>query len=159
MCVDRLDGIILNGYCWTKDLLIEEICQIIYNIAPIRNELEEIEISFTNENIAQRVYEVNDRINDYCHSNEDNYMMELLASIVKEAIYKGIIIYEELYILKEKDILNKIKNSNEKGLIEKLDKFENIKMAEIPEVILPNVKARKINPLVLRKRLINYDTI
>lgn len=159
MCADRLDGIILNSYCWTKDLLIEEICQIIYNIAPIRNENDKLEISFTDENIAKRVYEVNDKINDYCHSNDDNYMMELLASIVKEAIFKEIIIYEELYILKEEEILNKIKASGEISLLAKLEKFENIKISEIPETVLPNVKQRKINPLVLRKRLKNYDII
>ncbi len=159
MCADRLDGIILTGFCWTKDFLVDEIYEIINSIAPIRNENDELEISFTNENIANRVYEVNDNINVYCHSSEDNYMMELLADITKEAINKGIIIYEELYILKEEEVLSKIKNSNEKELIEKLEKFETIKISEIPETILPQVKERKINPLVLRKRLKNYDTI
>lgn len=159
MCADRLDGIILTGFCWTKDLSLEEIRKIIYSIAPLRNENDELEISFTEENIASRVYEVNDKINKYCHSNEDNYMMELLAEITSEAINKKIIFYEELYLSTEEKILEKIKKSNKKDLKQMLEKFETIKISEIPETILPQVKERKINPLVLRKRLKNYDTI
>lgn len=159
MCADRLDGIILTGYCWTKDLSLEEIRKIIYSIAPLRNENDDLEISFTDENIANRVDEVNDNINVYCHSNEDNYMMELLAEITKEAINKRVIFYEELYLSTEEKILEKIKKSNKQDLKQMLEKFETIKISEIPETILPQVKERKINPLVLRKRLKNYDTI
>lgn len=86
-------------------------------------------------------------------------MMELLAEITNEAINKRIIFYEELYLSTEEKILEKIKKSNKKDLKQMLEKFETIKISEIPETILPQVKERKINPLVLRKRLKNYDTI
>lgn len=159
MCADRLDGILLTGYFWIKNISLEDIFLIVNNILTTRNENNELEISFTNDNVANLVYETNEKINEYCHSNEDNYMMDLLSIITKEAINKKVISYDDLFILTEDELIERIKKHNDLKLNEYLNLFENIKIEQIPKTILPDVKQRKINPLVLTKRLIKCDKI
>ena len=154
LCADRLDGIILNGIGCTKNINIEDIDDIIDDITLFINEDEEYEIGFKTENVARRVLEVNDSINEYFHSNEDNYMMELLANITKKAINRGIITEEQLYILSERDILSLIEFSSDSELREQLHLFKNIKREDIPEIRVDNIKERSINPLVGNTRLI-----
>ena len=88
---------------------------------------------------------VSDSIDKYCHSSEDNYMMELLADITKNGIKNKYISYDELYNLNEDELISKLKNSKDSEIMNKLNKFENVSKDEIPEV-----KARDLNPLVKR---------
>ena len=154
LCADRLDGIILTGISWTKDISIKDIDNIMDSIMIYQNEYGEAEIGFNNIKVANRVYEISENINSYCHSNEDNFMMELLANITRLAISKGIIIYDTLYDLGEEDILRIYKYSKDKEIKELFNTFENIKRSDIPYVEIKNVKERNINPLIDGKRLI-----
>lgn len=148
VCADRLDGVILTGISWTKDIGKKEIEQIINDI-----EIQENEIGFQTKDVASLVLEVSKNIDLYCHSKEDNYMMELLASITKYSIEKGYITYEELYTSNEEDLMKKLKKIKDKDLIKQFDIFENITKEEIPDINLPKVKIRDLNPLVQGKRI------
>jgi len=148
VCADRLDGVILNGMAWTKNIEKEDIKNIINDI-----EIYDGEIGFKNSKTAAKVLKTSESIDVACHSNEDNYMMELLAEITKYAIDNGFITYEELYKSNEIDIINKLKNAENNYLNNKMNLFETIKLEEIPEINLPNVKIRDLNPLVNGKRI------
>lgn len=148
VCADRLDGVILTGMAWTKNIEKEDIKNIINDI-----EIYDGEIGFKNSKTATKVLETSESIDVACHSNEDNYMMELLAEITKYAIDNGFITYEELYKSNEIDIINKLKNTENSYLNNKMNLFETIKLEEIPEINLPNVKIRDLNPLVNGKRM------
>ena len=152
LCADRLDGIILTGLFWTKDLNKDEIKPILDSLELYTNEDGLDEIGFNNEEIAERVVIINENIDLYCHSKEDNYMMELLANITKEAIDLNIITYDNLYEMKEIDILNIIRENSNTSLANKLNLFDNIKLEEIEELDLPYIKKRDINPLIKGKR-------
>ena len=91
VCADRLDGVILTGISWTKNVNYEDIKNIINDIEIYNNE-----IGFKTKKIANKVLEISKSIDVYCHSNEDNYMMELLAYITKYGIDNRYITYEEL---------------------------------------------------------------
>lgn len=143
VCADRLDGVILTGISWTKNIDYDDIKNIVNDIKIYDNE-----IGFMTKDIANKVLETSKSIDIYCHSNEDNYMMELLASITKYGIDNKYITYEELYVSNEEDLISKLKSSRDSNLIEYFDKFENITTAEIPSVNLPKVKIRDLNPLV-----------
>ena len=101
---DRLDGVILTGISWTKNVFKEDIKNIIDDIEIYNNE-----IGFKTNDVAYKVLEVSQSIDEYCHSNADNYMMELLAQITKYGIEKGYITYGELYKTNEEDLINKLK--------------------------------------------------
>ena len=154
LCADRLDGIILTGISWTKSIDRTDIESIVNSIELYQNEDNEEEIGFDNENVAERVVQISNEINDLCHSSEDNYMMELLAKITSYAIYKNYIKYEDLYILNEKQIFDILEKSNDSELLRLLFKFHNIQKEQIPKTNIPNLKVRTINPLVNGKRLI-----
>ena len=143
LCADRLDGVILTGISWTKDINEQDIKKIIDNIEIYNNE-----IGFKSREVANKVLDISKNIDLYCHSNEDNYMMELLASITKYGIDNKYITYDELYTSNDEDLIYKLKNINDKKLNTYFDKFENITKDEIPKVDLPKVKIRNLNPLV-----------
>ena len=148
VCADRLDGVILTGISWTKNIDYEDIKNIVNDIKIYDNE-----IGFMTKDIANKVLEISKSIDIYCHSNEDNYMMELLASITKYGIDNKYITYEELYVSNEEDLIGKLKRSKDSNLLKYFDKFENITVDEIPKINLPKVKIRDLNPLVQGKRI------
>ena len=148
LCTDRLDGVILTGIAWTKNISLEDIQNIIKDI-----EVYDDEVGFKSINIANKVLDVNNSINEYCHSKEDSYMMELLASITKHAIDNNVITYDELYNSTEKDILFKIKTSGNDALLTYFNEFETITLDKIPNIQIPNIKYRNLNPLIKGKRL------
>ena len=153
LCADRLDGIILTGLYWTKSLNIDDVSYILNDVMITRNEADEDEIAFKNKGIAKLVLKTSNLINKYCHSNEDNYMMQLLAKITELAIKKGYIKYNNLYYLTEDKILSILYKSNDLEIIELLEIFQSISNENIPETELPDVKARILNPLVNNRRL------
>lgn len=153
LCADRLDGIILTGIGWIKNITKMDIKKILDSICLFRNLDNEEEIGFTDLEIVKKVLEVNESIDLYCHTQEDNYMMQLLADITKLAISKGYITYENLYYLNEEQIFCVLKNSNDVEILEMLNKFETIKLEDIPKFNIPEVKNRKLKPLINGKRI------
>ena len=154
LCADRLDGVILTGIGWTKNITLDEIKMIVDNLKIFKNEFNEDEIGFTSLDVAKKVTDISKSIDIYCHSKEDNYMMELLAKITRIAIAKGYITYNKLYSYNEEELFKIFKSVNDSELLGLIDKFQNIKMEDIPDIELPNVKIRKLNPLFDAKRLV-----
>ena len=158
LCADRIDGIILTGISWTKSITKTLIDEILNSLTLYNNEFNELEIGFNNYNIGNKVFIINEEIDDFCHSNYDNYMMILLSKIVKHAISSKYIEYDDLYTLSEKDILELLKHTKDNTLKKYFQLFENIKKEDIPTFDLDNLKKRDINPLINGKRLINNKT-
>lgn len=153
LCADRLDGVILTGIGWTKNITKKEIKDIINDICIFKNEDNEDEIGFRNVDIAKMVLAISESIDIYCHSVEDNYMMTLLAKITKLAINKGYITYNDLYLYNEEDLFKLFKDTADRELKALILEFETIKKENISIIELANVKVRNLNPLVNGKRL------
>ena len=153
VCADRLDGVILTGIGWTKNVFKSDIKLILDDLTIYQNEDKEDEIGFKTLDIALKVKEIARRIDEYCHSSEDNYMMELLASITKYAIDKGYITYNDLYLLTEEKIFKILENKKDKRIQKLLFEFKNKKRIDIPITEISNIKIRKLNPLVNNKRI------
>ena len=151
LCVDRLDGIITSAIGWTKNMTQKEISEIINHLAIYENEEKEEELGFTSMAVAKKVVSINKGIDKLCHSTEDNYMMNLLATITKRAIEKGLLTYEELYTYHEIECFEILNNAEDKELQNLLKTFRTIR--NIPATSYPEIKRRKINPLVKGKRM------
>lgn len=151
-CADRLDGVILTGISWTKNVTKDDIKKIINDVRVFKNEDNEDEIGFNNRDIVSKIIDVSESIDLYCHTNEDNYMMHLLANITKLSIDKGYITYDDLYSLNEVELFNILKKSTDKELLDKINLFENINIDSIPKIDIPNIKVRVLKPLVNGKR-------
>ena len=156
LCADRLDGIFLTSLIWVENTELNDIKMIIKDIDVFENEKGKPELGFNNKTIAQIVYDINEIINEYCQSNEDNYMMNLLGDITKYAINKKVIQYEQLYTLTEKQLIKIFEEYSKKDnkFKELFHEFKTKKLKDIPNIKYPTIKQRKINPLVKNKRLI-----
>ena len=86
ICADRLDGIFLTSLVWTQKTNLEEIEKIYQQIDIDFNLDGEPEYYFMDEKSVFRLIELNDEITKLCYSDEDFYMMTLLANIVKKLI-------------------------------------------------------------------------
>lgn len=153
LCADRIDGVILTGLFWTKDLELKDINNIINHLTVFKNEENELELGFNNLEVANKVMKVSDNIDNYCHSNEDNYMMELLSYLTKYIIDRKLIDYEDLYIYDE-SMIHKVFNSiKDNDFISKYKLFKSINLNDVPEQEMPYVKKRDLKLLVNGKRI------
>lgn len=153
MCFDRLDGIILTGLFWSKELDIKTVKSILDNTYIAKNEFTEVEIAFKSLKIGKILIDTNSHINELCHSIEDIYMMNLLAKLTKKAIEIGLIDYSSLYQMSEMEILEELKKCENRTIKNYYTKFKNIKKGEIPKMDLPVIKNRKIAPIIAGKRM------
>ena len=153
VCADRIDGVILTGIGWTKNIAIEDISKIVEDMKVYTNEFGEEEIGFSSLDIAKKVLDVSESINKYCHSNEDNFMMQLLANITKTAIDKNYIKYNDLYSYNEEELFDIFKTKNDYEFESLISNFENAKKEDIPYIELPEIKVRNLNPIVDGKRI------
>ena len=153
LCADRLDGVILTGIGWTKNISEEDIKNIVNSLLLYRNEDDELEIGFDSIIIANKVLEISKSIDKECHSNEDNYMMNLLANITKLGIDSDYFTYEDLFRYNEEEIMNILDHCNNKELNALLYKFKNIKIFEIPTIKLDKIKIRTLHPVVNGERI------
>ena len=154
LCADRLDGIILTSIGWTKNIKESEIKSILNHIKLYKNEEGKDEIGFDDLEVAKLVMSLNNKINEFCHSKEDNYMMELLASITRYSINKKYISYNDLYFKNEHFIYYYLKRIKDNKLKEMIHIFETIKRKEISNIEL-ETKNKELNVLVLGKRCNN----
>ena len=153
ICADRLDGIITSSIAWTQNITNTDISEIIKDISVYKNEEGKEELGFSKVRIAKKVLKINQKIDDFCHSKEDMYMMNLLANITKLFIEKKQISYKDLYSYDEEELWSIIKISKDKEIQELVKKFETIKT--IPDLKYPEIKKRVLNPLVKGKRLLS----
>ena len=154
VCADRVDGVILTGIGWTKNISKEDITRIVQDMRVYINESNEEEIGFRSLSVAKKVLEVSKSIDVYCHSREDNYMMQLLAQITKLAINRKYILYDELYFYTEEELFSLLKGINDEELSSLILKFESVKVEEILDLELPKVKIRSLHPLVNGTRIL-----
>lgn len=143
----------MEGLFWTKSITIDDVEKIISDLLIVKNENNQDEIAFRTNSVAKLVLETSKVIDIYCHSNEDNYMMELLVKITRRAIYLNVISYDDLFILDESEIFERLVISDDTELIHDLNLFRNISADLIPKHDMSYVKARNINPLVHYIRL------
>lgn len=153
VCADRIDGVILTGIGWTKNINKNDINSIVKDMCIFLNENNEEEIGFKSLKVAKKVLDVSESIDIYCHSTEDNYMMLLLAKITKISIEKKYITYEELYSYNERNLFSILRKQKDNELKKLLNEFETKKISDIPELEIPKIKIRDLNPLVNGKRI------
>ena len=153
LCADRLDGTLAAGINWTKTVSGLEASRIIDNLFLTKNEKGKDEIAFKDEECALTFTSVNDTINKASHSNVDNFMMNLLSDIVRDAINLKIVDYDSLFYITEEEFIQCVEDNLD--LSEELNRkwylFKNVK--EFPKMEYPKVKNKIINPLVVDKRL------
>lgn len=153
MCADRLDNIIAVGMAWAQKLTLKDALKIIDVTTKSINEDGVEEISFTDPDVAEYIKYINDIINELTHTNEDTYMMLLLASIIKRCIDLDILKYDELFTIGEHQAIEIIESNL--YLDEELKRlWELFKTIDtFPIIEQPPIRNKIVNPLVLNYRI------
>lgn len=125
LCIDRLEGIIPIAFIWEPFINLKDIKKIYKNLIILKNEDGIDEIGFKDIDAAEYFFEIVYKVSMLLVTNEDKIVMKLLADIIKQAIIKNVISFEELYVYSEKEILKKIKKDKELKIL--LNKFINLK--------------------------------
>lgn len=153
VCADRLDGVLLTGLFWTKTITIDDVFKIIRDTQVFINEEGKEEIGFSTKEIADLVLKTSETIDRFCHSNEDNYMMDLLSKITKIAIDYSYVTYEDLYQIDEEKLIHILENCHNEKINELLTIFKTVKKSDVCKTELNNIKVRDLSPLLNGKRL------
>lgn len=152
LCADRFDGITLPSFSWTGLLDVEDSKEMVEDLELYINEEGEKEIGFKHMDIAKKALFHSDKVNEYCHTEFDSYMMMLLANLTKFAISNHLITYNDLYKLDEKTLANMYDNYDNSEFQEMWIKFKTIKKKDIPKTVLES-KNKVLNPLVSGVRM------
>ena len=152
LCADRLDNTVgSTGMAWAKKANYKQTKEVLDSMYIDKNEYGQDEICLSSLSAARYMVDINDYLNELSQTKEDNYMMMLLADLVRLTIDEGIITYDDLYKLTEHDYLKIIK---EHLYIPELNDyyhtFKTVKEPDIPTGIV--VKDRVLNPIVNGKR-------
>lgn len=153
LCADRLDGIILTGISWTKDITPEDISEMIRTMQLYQNDEGEPEIGFANPAVGEKVLALSHTIDEYCHSDADNYMMSVLGDITRLAIQDGLFTYHDLYTMSEEEAFQLFHQSSNVEIHYLLNKFYHLPKDRIPEKNIPRIKRRVIHPIVCGRRI------
>jgi hypothetical protein len=155
LCADRLDGTILTGLSWGDLLTLEEAKKVIDSTVLALNANGQDEIAVTNQEAYKILIKTNDEQNELVH--KDIYMMELLASIVKSCISLGIVDYESLYHITEKEMFEIIEDNLDLD-VKLREKYYIYQHIERLPLVNKEIKEKKLNPLVVNDEKIKiYD--
>lgn len=170
LCTDRLDGVLHTVYIWLHTHPLKEIKEVYNNIVVLENEEGEKELGFTDRNIALKFVKMVSIYAKELQGNTDKFVMKYISDIVKIAVNKRLITLEELYIKKERemiDIFAKISSWKKFQKATTLIKTENkpknyfisfdTKRRNVIPLIRENNKVRRISEIVEEAKKIYQD--
>ena len=154
---DRLEYSLSNALLTYNLLDLNEIKEIYNDIEIQKDENGIDELSFKTKSIARKFVKVTSRLSVIYREDRTRYSMQFLADIMKKLSEEGKISREDLYILKESDVIEIIENSKYKDVYKIWKETKRVKLSvEEPKnvyYIKLGAKVRYIDPLVNGKRI------
>ena len=147
LCADRVDGIFLPSIGWTGKMTIDDTKKYVDDLEVYINEDNEKEIGFKHMDIALEAVSLSDDINVATHTVEDMYMMQLCADVMKLAIKKKYITYNDLYYLTEDKLVKLLNRKRDHEFVSLWNKFKTMKKKDVPEFKI-ETKNKILKPLV-----------
>jgi len=111
LSADRLEYTLGNGYT-VYNMSLSQIEEIYADLAVAVNEYGAKELCFRSTHIAKRFVEMSLRNSRFFVSNEDRFLMQYLADIMRRAIDAGVISQHDLYST-ESEVIRKLKENKE----------------------------------------------
>ena len=147
---DRLEYSLSNALFIHNILTLDEVKKI-YNDIEIQYD-NDIELGFKNLVYADKFVYITSKMSVLFRDDKTRYSMQLLADILKRLCQENIITKDDLYILKEKEIIDIILNSKYSDIFNIWRNSKNVKISSLEPSNVYNVniksKVRYINPLV-----------
>lgn len=157
LSADRLEYSLSNALFTYRLLDFESIKEIYDDIEIQSNEENEIELGFRTKKIARNFVKVTSRLSVIYREDRTRYSMQLLADILKRLNNENKISKEDLYKLKESDVISIIENSKYNNIFNIWKNAKKVKISkkEPKDVyyVHHGAKIRYINPLFNGKRI------
>ena len=157
LSADRLEYSLSNALLTNKLLNIDEIKKIYNDVILDKDEDGTLELSFKSKDTALEFVKITSKLSIIYRDDRTRYSMQLLADIIKKLNEDGLITKEDLYNMKESEIIEIIENSKYKYIFNIWKNAKNVKVSkEKPENVYfvhHGAKIRYIDPLVNKKRI------
>ncbi len=153
LCTDRLDGILSTCLMWIQTMNLNEIKEIFDDMIVLTNENNEQEIGFKTKEICEKFFK---GVYDYSialQKNEDKYMMQFIADSLKKLISENKIKLNDLYKLKESEIVKWLEQYDSWNIFTDLDDVD--RSVTMPNNYFVSVESKKryAIPLCNNKRI------
>ena len=157
LSADRLEYSLTNPvfiYPWYD---LDYVKRIYDDIEVLENEEGEKELGFKTKKIAREFVKVTSELSVAYRDHKTRFFMQAIADITKKANDDGIITIEDLYNIKEKEVIDRIKNSKYGEIFNKLLEIDRVNISkEEPKGIYyvnHGAKVRYIDPLFINERM------
>ena len=157
LSADRLEYSLSNALLTYKLSDIDEINKIYNDVILDKDEDGTLELSFKSKETALEFVKITSKLSIIYREDRTRYSMQLLADIIKKLNEDRLITKEDLYNMKESEVIEIIENSKYKDIFNIWKNAKNIKVSkEKPENVYfvhHGAKIRYIDPLVNKKRI------
>ena len=160
---DRLEYSLSNALFTYNLAQADEIKEIYDDLEVQKNEEGIDEISFRTKKLARKFVKLTSRLSVIYREDRTRYSMQLLADIVKKLNEDNLLTLEDLYSLKESEVIEIIENHKYKDIFNIWKKAKKVKTStdEPKDVyyVHHGAKIRYIDPLVNGERISNICKI
>ena len=157
LSADRLEYSLSNALFTYELLDLDAIAEIYNDIEIEKNEKGEVELGFKTKKIARNFVKVTSRLSVIYREDRTRYSMQLIADILKRLSDENKITKEDLYKLKESDVISIIENSKYSKIFDIWKHTKKVKTSkEKPENVYyvhHGAKVRYIDPLFNGERM------
>ena len=157
LSADRFEYSLSNALLTYKLSDIDEIKKIYSDVVLDKDEDGTLELSFKSKETALEFVKITSKLSIIYREDRTRYSMQLLADIIKKLNEDRLITKEDLYNMKESEVIEIIENSKYKDIFNIWKNAKNIKVSkEKPETVYfvhHGAKIRYIDPLVNKKRI------
>lgn len=157
LSADRLEYSLSNALLTYKLSNIDDIKKIYNDVVLDEDEEDTLELSFKSKATALEFVKITSKLSIIYRDDKTRYSMQLLADIIKKLNEDRLITKEDLYNMKESEVIEIIENSKYKDIFNIWKNAKNIKVRkEKPENVYfvhHGAKIRYIDPLVNKKRI------
>ena len=164
LSADRLEYTFMNGTYYKRVWDLSEIKDIYDDIRIIKNEDNIPELGFKSVEMAEKFINGASELWPLWISSKDTITMYFFADIIEKMYKEKYITKKDLYELSEQEIINMIRNCQDKEISDLFNKFMNcnnfIDCEEYKEnkfCVSRKVKRRYINPLTKNGRVYNVS--
>ncbi|MBR3324734.1 MAG: hypothetical protein IKG14_01630 [Clostridia bacterium] len=157
LSADRLEYSLSNDLIVFKTNTLEEINEIYNDIKVQTNEEGIIELGFKTKKIARKFVKNTSRLSVCYRDNATRFYMQAIADILKKVSKDGLINKEDLYELKESEVIDIVKKSKYNDVFKKLTNATKVNISkEEPKgmyYVKHGAKVRYIDPLYNGNRI------
>lgn len=154
---DRLEYSLSNSFLIHGLIDINKVFEIYDDIEILVNENNEMELGFKTIKICEEFVSITSKLSILYRDDKTRYSMQFLADIIKLLNNDGLIKKDDLYNLKESEIINLISNSKYKDVFKfwKNSKHVNVSSKKPQKVYFVHhgAKIRYIDPLCSGDRI------